>query len=133
MRLVEEINRIKSMIVILCENDGGDWWKEGWANQWLKKNADIDNTIMVDPNEIHIGDNTMSRYEEKYNNYISGKNEKYFQVGDTIDDLNRIDFEKLPPVILMKSKNGGYDVFDGRHRVFLAKKFNKPIKSIVLK
>ena len=36
-------------------------------------------------------------------------------------------------IVFLCENDGGYDVFDGRHRIFLAKKFNKPIKSIVLK
>jgi hypothetical protein len=84
---------------------------------------------MVDPNDIYDSDGRMSFYQKKYDDYISGKSQRYFQIDD--DDPRDIDFEKLRPVILMRTENG-FNVVDGGHRVYLAKLMNKPVRSVII-
>jgi hypothetical protein len=68
----------------------------------------------------------MKFYETHFDDYISGIKNKFFQEDES--NPREVDFEKLPPITLERTKDG-YVVIDGRHRVFLAKKMNKPIKA----
>jgi hypothetical protein len=80
----------------------------------------------VEPNEIHMTDWEMLTNQKHFDDYLSGKKNKFFQ--DDERDPRKVDFDKLPSVTLVKTEDG-YDVIDGRHRVFLAKIMNKPIKA----
>jgi hypothetical protein len=127
MRLQEQITRIQSMMGILTEHD--EWWEGKYFN-WLDSMTDVNKTYMIDPNEINIRPEIMTNYQKKYDDYISGKSDRYFQIDN--DDPRDIDFEKLRPVILMRDKNNGLDIVDGRHRIYLAKIMNKPVKAVII-
>jgi len=101
--------------------------------EWRRKIHDIkdwvlEGPIIVSPDEIFMDKESFQDREEKYNDYVSGKITKYFRDNDT--DPRKTDFDKIPPVTLEKNDNG-YSVDDGMHRVFLAKKMNKPLKAYV--
>lgn len=84
--------------------------------------------IIVDANEINLEDEFINDRQQKFDNYVSGKSDKYFR--EDPSDPRKINFEKLPPITLRTTENG-YDVVDGAHRVFLAKMMNKPLKAYV--
>ena len=103
-----------------------DYWNTEGGMELLKKMYCVSKPIMVEPNEIHMTDWEMEVNQKHFDNYISGKKNKFFQ--DDERDPRKVDFDELSPVTLVKTEDG-YNVIDGRHRVFLAKIMNKPIKA----
>ena len=84
--------------------------------------------ILVDPNEINLEDEYVIDRQQKFDDYVSGKSDKYFR--ENPSDPRKVNFGKLPPITLRKNDKG-YEVVDGAHRVFLAKMKNKPLKAYV--
>ena len=126
MNLQESINRINSIMGNLTEHD--EWWT-GKYFDWLDSMTDVNKTYMIDPNDIHLRPEIMSSYQKKFDDYVSGKTEKYFN--NNLTDPREVDFEKLKPVILDRTKDG-YEPLDGNHRIFLAKMMNKPVKAVII-
>ena len=126
MNLQENINRINSIMGNLTEHD--EWWT-GKYFDWLDSMTDVNKTYMIDPNDIHLRPEIMSSYQKKFDDYVSGKTEKYFN--NNLTDPREVDFEKLKPVILDRTKDG-YEPLDGNHRIFLAKMLNKPVKAVII-
>jgi len=101
--------------------------------EWRRKIHDIkdyvlEGPVVVDPNEIYMDDESTESRKQKYDDYVSGKLQRYFRDNDT--DPRQVDFSKIPPVTLKKTDDG-YIVNDGGHRVFLAKMMNKPLRAYV--
>ena len=100
--------------------------------EWRRLIFEIDNYVLtgptfVNPQKIELDDETMTDRQTKYDQYIkdkdAGKQAMYFR--DNNADPRNIDFSKLPPVTLMDTGGGNYELVDGAHRIFLAKKANK--------
>ena len=101
--------------------------------EWRRKIHDIkdwvlDGPFMVNPEDIYMDEESMLERKKKYDSYVSGKTNKYFRDNDS--DPRNTDFEKIPPVTLEQSENG-LTVDDGKHRVFLAKMMNRPLKAYI--
>jgi hypothetical protein len=126
MNLQENIERIREMMGILTEHD--EWW-EGKYFDWLDSMTDVNKTYMIDPNEINLRPEIMTNYQIKFDDYVSGRIDKYFNTN--LSDPREVDFEKLKPVILERTKDG-YEPLDGNHRIFLAKMLNKPVKAVII-
>ena len=94
MNLQENINRIQSMMGILTEHD--EWW-EGKYFDWLDSMTDVNKTYMIDPNEINLRPEIMTNYQIKFDDYVSGRIDKYFNTN--LSDPREVDFEKLKPAI----------------------------------
>lgn len=108
--------------------------------EWRRLIFEIDNYVLtgptfVDPQKIELDDETMTDRQTKYDQYIkdkdAGKQAMYFRDNNT--DPRNIDFSKLPPVTLMDTGGGNYELVDGAHRIFLAKKANKQLKAYIWK
>jgi len=83
---------------------------------------DIDNNIIKGPDLLSTDFEIDSEYkedlEQRYNEYIEGKLDKFFRESpDDPRDITPDQFEKMPPIMVM---NG--EVMDGNHRAFLAQK-----------
>ncbi len=108
--------------------------------EWRRLIFEIDNYVLtgptfVNPQKIELDDETMTDRQTKYDQYIkdkdAGKQAMYFR--DNNADPRNIDFSKLPPVTLMDTGGGNYELVDGAHRIFLAKKANKQLKAYIWK
>lgn len=101
--------------------------------EWRRKIHDIKDWVLVGPVKVHpdeifMDEESFQDRAKKYDDYVSGKITKYFRDNDT--DPRKTDFNKIPPVTLEKTDKG-YLVNDGMHRVFLAKKMNRPLTAYV--
>jgi len=83
--------------------------------------------MFIDPKTINVNAYDLGLRERKFNDFKSGKRERYFREDD-FKNLENIDFSKLPPIVLCKDRT----LVDGCHRTYLAKKFNKKIKAFIL-
>ena len=86
---------------------------------------------MVSAKDIFIPSETMSDREEKYQDYKSGKLDKYFR--DDPRDPEEMDFGKLNPITVVQEPDGKLEVADGNHRAFLAKKNNASLPAWVIR
>tara|TARA_A100001391_G_C4961806_1_gene250122 strand:+ start:44 stop:553 length:510 start_codon:yes stop_codon:yes gene_type:complete len=86
---------------------------------------------MVSAKDIFISSETMSDREEKYQDYKSGKLDKYFR--DDPRDPDEMDFGKLNPITVVQEPDGKLEVADGNHRAFLAKKNNASLPAWVIR
>ena len=86
---------------------------------------------MVSAKDIFIPSETMSDREEKYQDYKSGKLDKYFR--DDPRDPDEMDFGKLNPITVVQEPDGKLEVADGNHRAFLAKKNNASLPAWVIR
>jgi|TARA_R100000008_G_scaffold41224_1_gene23734 hypothetical protein len=86
---------------------------------------------MIPVEKIYLDVDSASDREKKYQDYKSGKIDKYFR--DTDADPDKIDFSKVPPITLVQLPNGSLEVADGMHRVFLAKKANASLPAWVVR
>lgn len=101
--------------------------------EWRRKIHDIkdwvlEGPIIVNPDEIQMDDEYMRDRKEKFDDYVSGKADKYFR--DNTTDPRNVDFSELPPITLEKIDDI-YEINDGAHRGFLAKMMNKPLRAYV--
>lgn len=86
---------------------------------------------MISSDEMVVDDESMREREQRYQDYKSGKIDRYFRDSDY--DPDKIDFSKVPPVTLVQQPNGSLEVADGMHRVFLAKKTNTELPAWVIR
>ena len=86
---------------------------------------------MISSDEMVVDDESMREREQRYQDYKSGKIDRYFRDSDY--DPDKIDFSKVPPVTLVQQPNGSLEVADGMHRVFLAKKTNAELRAWVIR
>ena len=86
---------------------------------------------MVSAKDIFISSEIMSDREEKYQDYKSGKLDKYFR--DDPRDPDEMDFGKLNPITVVQEPDGKMEVADGNHRAFLAKKNNASLPAWVIR
>ena len=49
-----------------------------------------------------------------------------------MSDPRTVDLAKMPPITVIE-ENGVYDIVDGAHRAFLAKRLNKPLNAYIWK
>ena len=83
-----------------------------------------ENANPIDPANLYIEPGNIADREEKYQDYIAGKVDKYFR--DDPSDPREINFQELPPITAQETDNG-LEVTDGIHRAFLAKKANEKL------
>tara|TARA_R110000823_G_scaffold314634_2_gene444212 strand:- start:251 stop:760 length:510 start_codon:yes stop_codon:yes gene_type:complete len=97
----------------------------------LDKYSAPNSAEMISAKEIYMDPDSLKDREQKYQDYKSGKIDKYFR--DTDANPDKIDFEKAPPVTVVQQNNGSLEVADGMHRVFLAKKNNADLPAWVVR
>ena len=105
--------------------------------EWRRQIYEIEDRILIgpewiEPELINLEESDFKDREKKYHDYISAKEKdekvNYFRTDDT--DPRDIDFEKLPPITLLK-KGRFYEPIDGAHRIFLAKMQHKSIRAFI--
>ena len=86
---------------------------------------------VVNADELFVSGDNMRDREQKYQDYKSGKIDRYFR--DSDKDPDGIDFANLPPVTAVEEPDGRLEVADGNHRVFLAKKSGASVPAWIIR
>jgi len=76
----------------------------------------------INPQQIPMEQGDYAERETKYDQYISGQTKTYFRGNQS--DPRQVNFSNMPPITVVMGLK--YEVIDGMHRVFLAKKQNVP-------
>ena len=107
--------------------------------EWRRMIFEIENHVlngpeMIDPKLINIDHETNKDRQAKFDQYVKDKQEgKYAQYfRKDMSDPRTVDFAKMPPITVIE-ENGVYDIVDGAHRAFLAKRLNKPLNAYIWK
>ena len=97
----------------------------------LDKYAPPSKEEMIASEDIFMDSESIKDREQKYQDYKSGKIDKYFR--DDTGDPDEIDFTKVPPITVVEQPDGKLEIVDGMHRVFLAKKNKAELPAWVIK
>jgi ParB-like chromosome segregation protein Spo0J len=85
----------------------------------------------ISAEDLYIDLETIQDREKKYQDFKSGKIDKYFR--DDTRDPDDIDFGNLEPITAVEQPNGNLEVADGNHRAFLAKKNKADLTAWVIR
>jgi hypothetical protein len=92
---------------------------------------------MIDSKKLLLDPETMADRKAKFDKYVAdkdaGKDALYFR--DDPRDPREIDFSQLEPISVVEVSNGdeiGYEMRDGAHRAFLARRANASLPAYVL-
>ncbi len=86
---------------------------------------------LVPSAELFVDAESMSEREQRYQDYKSGKEDRYFR--DTNENPDEMDFDDVAPITVFERDDGLLEVADGMHRVFLAKKSNATLPAWVIR